>query len=232
MEITKTYRIKEIFYSLQGEGYNTGKAAVFVRFAGCNLRCPFCDTDFTGGEEMTREEIISRALAAVTSSSIYAPNQLADCSEIETKTDDVSLALSERMLLVLTGGEPSLQADEALVDALHEAGFYIAIETNGTHVLPNGIDWVTCSPKDAPVVLSRADEVKVVYRGQDVEEWYGKLKAQHYFLQPCDLRFESRSSGSDEGLQSYSTISETIAYILTHPHWQLSMQMHKVAGIR
>ncbi|MBQ7697268.1 MAG: radical SAM protein [Paludibacteraceae bacterium] len=208
MEITKTYRIKEIFYSLQGEGFHTGRAAVFVRFAGCNLRCPFCDTDFTGGEEMTKDEIVKRAQSANSSN-----------SEV-------------RMLLVLTGGEPSLQADEALVDALHEAGFYIAIETNGTHVLPNGIDWVTCSPKDAPVVLSRADEVKVVYRGQDVEEWYGKLKAQHYFLQPCDLHFESRSSGSNEGLQSYSTISETIAYILMHPHWQLSMQMHKVAGIR
>lgn len=208
MEITKTYRIKEIFYSLQGEGFHTGRAAVFVRFAGCNLRCPFCDTNFTGGEEMTKDEIVQRALSAKSSD-----------SEV-------------RMLLILTGGEPSLQADEALVDALHEAGFYIAIETNGTHALPKGIDWITCSPKDAPVVLSRADEVKVVYRGQDVEEWYGKLKAQHYFLQPCDLHFESRSSGFDEGLQSYSTISETIAYILTHPHWQLSMQMHKVAGIR
>ena len=138
-------------------------------------------------------------------------------------------------LIVLTGGEPSLQVDDALMDALHEVGFYIAIETNGTHVLPNGIDWVTCSPKDAPVVLSRADEVKVVYRGQDVEEWYGKLSARHYFLQPCDLSAEiHRQPIETPKVPTFpiSNLQETIAYIQDHPHWRLSLQMHKIVGIR
>ena len=202
MSATDTYSVKEVFYSLQGEGFHTGKPAVFVRFAGCNLRCPFCDTDFTGGETMTRAEIVRRALAVLPSG-----------------------VSAERMLLVLTGGEPSLQADDALADALHEAGFYIAIETNGTHALPDGIDWITCSPKDAPVVLTRADELKVVYRGQDVETLYDVVEARHHFLQPCDM---SRMPGASQK----DNLRETIAYILAHPRWRLSIQMHKTANIR
>ena len=150
---------------------------------------------------------------------------------------------------MLTGGEPALQVDDTLIDALHEARFYIAIETNGTRTLPAAIDWITCSPKDAPVVLTQADELKVVFRGQDVERLYKAVKAQHYFLQPCDLTFETGTQQSETlptqsdtlNAQSEtlppqspqtSTLRETIAYILAHPHWRLSLQMHKLTGIR
>ena len=233
MSATNTYRIHEIFYSLQGEGFHTGRPAVFVRFAGCNLRCPFCDTDFSTRQTMTCEDIVRQALSLI-------PSSLPD----------------GRFLLVLTGGEPALQVDDTLIDALHEAGFYIAIETNGTRTLPAAIDWITCSPKDAPVVLTQADELKVVFRGQDVERLYQGVKAQHYFLQPCDLTFETSTQQSETPpaqsdtltLQSEtltpqsdtlppqspktSTLRETIAYILAHPHWRLSLQMHKLTGIR
>ncbi len=212
MSATNTYRIHEIFYSLQGEGFHTGRPAVFVRFAGCNLRCPFCDTDFSTRQTMTCEDIVRQALSLV-------PSSLPD----------------GRFLLVLTGGEPALQVDDTLIDALHEAGFYIAIETNGTRTLPAAIDWITCSPKDAPVVLTQADELKVVFRGQDVERLYQGVKAQHYFLQPCDLTFETGTQQSEtpptQSPQT-STLRETIAYILSHPHWRLSLQMHKLTGIR
>jgi organic radical activating enzyme len=219
MSATNTYRIHEIFYSLQGEGFHTGRPAVFVRFAGCNLRCPFCDTDFSMRQTMTCEDIVRQALSLI-------PSSLPD----------------GRFLLVLTGGEPALQVDDTLIDALHKAGFYIAIETNGTRTLPAAIDWITCSPKDAPVVLTQADELKVVFRGQDVERLYQGVKAQHYFLQPCDLTFETGTQQSDtpptqsdtltpQSPQT-STLRETIAYILSHPHWRLSLQMHKLTGIR
>ena len=132
------YRVNEIFYSLQGEGRHTGRAAVFVRFSGCNLRCPFCDTDFAA----------------------YKPMAIADIMNAISPW-------SECGFVVLTGGEPSLQVDDALVEELHRAGFYVAVETNGTHALPDSVDWVTWSPKDGfndhvpPLALSRIDEVKV-----------------------------------------------------------------------
>ena len=129
------YRVNEIFYSLQGEGRHTGRAAVFVRFSGCNLRCPFCDTDFAA----------------------YKPMAIADIMNAISPW-------SECGFVVLTGGEPSLQVDDALVEELHRAGFYVAVETNGTHALPDSVDWVTWSPKDGfndhvpPLALSRIDE--------------------------------------------------------------------------
>lgn len=148
-------KINEIFYSLQGEGFYTGTPALFIRFSGCNLKCPFCDTRHEEGTWMEDEEIVEQARR---------------CPATR---------------VVLTGGEPSLWIDSSLVDRLHEAGKYVCIETNGTRRLPSGIDWVTCSPKEgAPVVLDRIDEVKVVYTGQLVET-YRELVAQHYFLQPC-----------------------------------------------
>ena len=132
--------INEIFYSLQGEGYHSGTPAVFVRFSGCNLRCPFCDTQHDAGTAMTEEAIV----------------------------DEV--ANYPARLVVVTGGEPSLQLTASLVDKLHEVGKYVAVETNGTHALPGNVDWITLSPKSAyvdgaEVVLTRADEVKVVYDG-------------------------------------------------------------------
>ena len=162
-------KINEIFYSLQGEGFHTGTPAVFVRFSGCDLKCPFCDTRHEEGTQM-----------------------------------------------ILTGGEPSLWIDGTLVDLLHRAGKYICIETNGTRPLPEGIDWVTCSPKEGGVLkLVRMDEVKVVYEGQDLTP-YEQLPAAHFFLQPC----------------SCQNTAETVACVLAHPRWRLSLQPHKLIDIQ
>lgn len=181
-------RINEIFESLQGEGFHTGTPAVFVRFAGCNLACPFCDTDHRSTAEMTDEQIA----AAVAQ---FAPQ-----------------------LVVLTGGEPGLQVSERLVDLLHIEGRKVAIETNGTCPLPANIDWVTVSPKEGSTpVLTAANEVKVVFQADiDVEKWHNAIKTDHYFLQPCSCK----------------NTSETVAYIMAHPHWRLSLQTHKYLGIR
>ena len=190
--MAKTYRINEIFRSLQGEGAHTGTPAVFVRFSGCNLACPFCDTDFSFSREMTLDELVG--------------------SVREFIKDDGPRCV------ILTGGEPALQVDAELLQALHGiTGVRIHIETNGTLPLPEGIDWITCSPKEGSrVVFSRADEVKVVYTGQDVERWRSAIRAGHYFLQPC----------------SCSNTGEVTEYILAHPWWRLSLQIHKYIGIR
>lgn len=181
------YKVNEIFYSLQGEGFYVGTPAVFLRFSGCNLKCGFCDTDHSEFEECALHDIIEKVSA-------YPSRHI-----------------------VITGGEPSLQINDALVDALHLAGFYIQVETNGTRHLPDDIDWVTCSPKgDAPVVLSRIDELKIVYLGQDVEGIASQYAAQNYFLQPC----------------SGENTSDVVRYILAHPHWRLSLQTHKLIHIQ
>ena len=181
-------RINEIFESLQGEGFHTGTASVFVRFSGCNLSCPFCDTDHRAFTEMTDDEI----------------------------ADAAAKFASE--WVVLTGGEPGLQVSERLIELLHAKGKRVAIETNGTCQLPTGIDWITVSPKDgSEPVVNFADEVKVVFQEKcDVEKWRSIIIAQHYFLQPCSCR----------------NTESTIKYILSHPHWRLSLQTHKYLGIR
>ena len=185
-----TYKVNEIFYSLQGEGYNTGAAAVFVRFAGCNLRCAFCDTEHQSFTCMTAQEIAAAVFG-------YSKN--------------------EHTLIVLTGGEPSLQVDKELIDALHAQHQKIAIETNGTLPLPKGIDWITVSPKqNTRIVQLWADEVKVVYEGQEVEHWLEEIKAKQYYLQPCSCK----------------NTDEVIAYIKEHPQWRLSLQTHKYIGIQ
>lgn len=189
------YKVNEIFYSLQGEGYWTGTPVVFVRLSGCNLLCPFCDTDHSGYVGMGAEEIIAEIR-----------NVGSACSRV-----------------CITGGEPGLQLDSELVEALHEAGYLIHVETNGTRVLPDGVDWVTLSPKtDVPglkgngtVVLEKADEVKVVFLGADVEKW-ADFPARAHFLQPC----------------SCQNTKETVDYILCHPKWRLSLQTHKYLDIR
>ena len=179
-------KINEIFYSLQGEGFHTGTPAVFVRFSGCNLKCPFCDTQHEDGILMTDEAIVEE------------------------------VCRYPARMVILTGGEPSLWIDEGLVRLLHGAGKYICIETNGTRPLPPGIDWVTCSPKaGGAVCLERMDEVKVVYQGQSLLP-YESLPAWHFFLQPC----------------SGGNIAETVACVLRHPHWRLSLQTHKLIDIR
>lgn len=206
------YRVNEIFYTLQGEGAHSGIPAVFVRFSGCNLRCPWCDTDFSDYTEMSAEEIVAEAL------DLYdIPNE-------------------RRKMLVLTGGEPSLQVDAPLIDALHAAGFYICVETNGTRLLPKGIDWITCSPKEGTrLALTQADEVKVVFTGTyDPEVWRGKIQAEHWMLQP--LRYTGEwlmMSGIDEWEDDRNdNLPETVRYILSHPFWRLSVQLHKIAGLR
>lgn len=178
-------KINEIFYSLQGEGFHTGTPAVFVRFSGCNLKCPFCDTRHEDGVLMSDEEIL------------HEVNKY------------------PARMVILTGGEPSLWIDDAFIDMLHATRKYICIETNGTRPLPEGIDWITCSPKTgSDLCLKRMDEVKVVYLGQDIAP-YEQLPAAHFFLQPCSCK----------------NTQETIACVLQHPRWRLSLQTHKLIDI-
>lgn len=193
----EAYPINEIFYSLQGEGFYTGTPAIFIRFSGCNLACPFCDTDHTAFRPMTSSDIME-AIAPYPAGHV-----------------------------VLTGGEPSLFVDDALVARLHDAGKYVAIETNGTRPLPQGIDWITLSPKDhvashARTVLSECDELKVVFCGGDTLPSFCNIRAKHYFLQPCDT-----GDGNAERM-----VCETIDYCKAHPRWRLSLQTHKLLGIR
>jgi 7-carboxy-7-deazaguanine synthase len=207
-----TYTVHEIFFTLQGEGANTGRPAVFCRFAGCNLwtgreadrasaTCQFCDTDFVGvgpdgGSFATPEALVSAVVA-------HWPS-------------------AARPFVVCTGGEPLLQLDAALLDAFHRAGCEVAIETNGTRLPPLGIDWVCVSPKaNAPLVLTHGDELKLVYPQVGGEpERYAALAFEHFFLQPMD--------GPDRD----GNTQRAIKYCLEHPQWRLSVQTHKVLGLR
>ena len=202
------YRVNEIFYSLQGEGLHVGTPAVFVRFSGCNLRCPFCDTDFAAFSEMTAEAIVARVQ---------------------------ELSPSVHTLVVLTGGEPMLQVDEPLLAALHSTGKTLCLETNGTLPVPESVDFVTCSPKEGTkLALRKVNEVKVVFTGTyDPEVWREQIKAEHWLLQP--LRFtgnwliENIDSGEDD---RNDNLDDTVRYILSHPFWRLSVQLHKIVGLR
>lgn len=191
-------KINEIFYSLQGEGVNAGKPAVFVRFSGCNLKCPFCDTNHQSGTLMSDDDIIA------------------------------SINKYSARFVVLTGGEPSLYADKAFVDRLKKSGWYVAIETNGTNELPSNIDFVTCSPKfeyctNSELALKKCNELKVVYTGDNNMSLYEYIEADYYSLQPCD-------TGDDE--RNKVIRSKAISYILSHPKWRLSLQIHKILGLR
>ena len=191
-------RVNETFLSLQGEGHFTGTPAFFLRFAGCNLKCPFCDTNHQSYKEMSEEEIVEEA-------SSHKPRHI-----------------------VITGGEPALQLTQSLVDKLHEAGFFIQVETNGTLPLPEGIDWVTCSPKSSPIREDlKVDELKVLFMGNGTDPEAsllgGRLEGGLLFLQPLD-------TGDEE--QNRIILRDTIAYILEHPKWSLSLQTHKLLGIK
>ena len=208
------YHVKEIFYTLQGEGANTGTPAVFCRFAGCNLWsgreedrasavCQFCDTQFvgtdgTGGGKFETAADLARAVKAACTAKV-GPG-----------------------LVVLTGGEPMLQVDQALIDALHEEGFAIAIETNGTLPVPGDIDWICVSPKaGADLKQTRGDELKLVYpQAALLPDAVRTLDFEHYFLQPMD------------GPAQAANTQAAIAYCMAHPPWRLSVQTHKVVGIR
>ena len=194
------YRINEIFYSLQGEGYHSGMPAVFVRFSGCNLRCTFCDTQHQHGRMMSLQEIVEEV-----NKYPIAP------------------------LMVLTGGEPSLFIDEAFVAELKQkTGKCVAIETNGTRLLPSNLDWVTFSPKSAfeggdlePCVLTSCDELKVVYLGRDLAQ-YGGIEAEHRFLQPCFCEDE---------IQRNANMKACVEAVMQNKGWRLSLQVHRVLGI-
>lgn len=200
-------KVNEIFYSLQGEGHYTGTPAVFVRFAGCNLRCWFCDTDFEKGVEMNEDEIVEAVLQYPT------------------------------RYVVITGGEPTLQITASLCDKLHAHGLYLMMETNGTRPLPEGcqIDWITCSPKlidvedgkrkIATIRLRHIDELKVVFEDSPTQDMalYEQIPATEYRLQPCDTQ---------DPLCNQAILNKTIKYILQHPKWKLSLQTHKILHVR
>ena len=211
-----SYSLKEIFYTLQGEGANTGRPAVFCRFAGCNLWsghekdrasaiCQFCDTDFVGTDGPGGGHFASAADVARAVKTLWP-------AQSETKA---------RPLVVCTGGEPLLQLDEALVAAFHQEGFEVAIETNGTRPAPPLIDWICVSPKaDADLVLRSGDELKLIFPQERAEpELYVDLDFKHFFLQPMD------------GPRREENTLLALRYCLTHPQWKLSLQTHKLLGI-
>ena len=195
------YRVNEIFYSLQGEGHNTGRAAVFVRFAGCNLKCSFCDTEFTQYEELTTEELLAQI------ANVYHPTP---------NTQHPSSPL-----VILTGGEPTLQVDESFIDRLHEAGYEVAMESNGTHMPPSNLDWLTISPKQN-VVVKQCNELKCIYDMSGNVNDFG-ISADYYYLQPCD---------TGDATQNHLIIQQCIDYIKRHPRWRLSLQTHKLVGFK
>lgn len=208
------YTVKEIFYTLQGEGANAGRAAVFCRFAGCNLWtgreadrasavCDFCDTDFVGvsvdGGRFATADALADAVAARWPSAEHAGR-----------------------FVVCTGGEPLLQLDAPAIEALHDRGFAVAVETNGTQEAPPGLDWICVSPKArAPLILRRGNELKLVFpqAGLDPAD-LESLDFDERFLQPMD--------GPDVAANTRAAVE----YCLAHPHWRLSLQTHKLLGIR
>jgi 7-carboxy-7-deazaguanine synthase (Cx14CxxC type) len=208
------YTVKEIFFTLQGEGAQTGRAAVFCRFSGCNLWsgreadrssaiCRFCDTDFVGVD--------------------------ADGGRFE-KAEDLAAAIAARWpgdnrdgrFVVCTGGEPLLQLDASLIVALHAREFAVAVETNGTHVAPTGLDWICVSPKaGAPLVQCSGNEIKLVYPQEGAEpERFESLAFSHFYLQPMD------------GPAREANTRAAIGYCLLNPRWRLSLQTHKALGLR
>lgn len=213
-----TYSVKEIFYTLQGEGANAGRPAVFCRFAGCNLwtgreedradaTCTFCDTDFVG----TDGEGGGKFATA---------DALAD--EVARHWSEGTDGGAVHRFIVLTGGEPLLQVDQALTDALHARGFTIAVETNGTLPRPPGLDWVCVSPKaDTTLAITEGDELKLVYPQENVDpQRFAALPFTHFFLQPMDNLLQATNQ------------KLAMQYCLQHPRWKLGLQTHKMLGIR
>lgn len=210
-----TYSVKEIFFSLQGEGVNTGRPAVFCRFAGCNLwtgherdrphaSCQFCDTDFVGIDGQGGGRFTTALnLAAAIANAWPLPSP------------------RSQPLLVCTGGEPLLQLDDALVDAVHHEGFEIAVETNGTRLPPKNLDWICVSPKaGADLVLHSGNELKLIFPQAGADPaLFESLDFRHFFLQPMDGPDRERNT------------QLALGYCLEHPQWRLSLQIHKLLGI-
>ena len=208
-----SYTVKEIFYTLQGEGAQSGRAAVFCRFSGCNLWsgreedrsravCQFCDTDFVG----------------------TGPDggKFSSAAELAEAIDRSWAGRGGRKYVVCTGGEPLLQLDEDLIEALHRRSFEVAVETNGTKPAPTSLDWICVSPKaGAPFVQTKGNELKLVYPQENASpEKFAQLDFEHFFLQPMD--------GSDTAFNT----ERAIDYCLAHPRWRLSIQTHKLVGLR
>lgn len=197
-----SYRVKEMVYTLQGEGANAGAAVVLCRFEGCNLDCSFCDTDFAGINGPSGGEFVSAVSLAEAACRCWQGD-----------------ALSRKILC--TGGEPLLQLDSKLVDILHERGFEILLETNGTLAAPDGIDWICVSPKAGEnLVIRQGNELKLTYPQEGIDpEKYLSLPFRHFFLQPIS------------GVNLEKNVRLAIEYCLEHPRWRLSLQMHKYTGI-
>lgn len=212
-DVESIYAIKELFFTLQGEGANCGRSAVFIRFTGCNLWsgrerdrgravCKFCDTDFVG---------VNGTLGGR-----YRAQDLAEAAA------DLWPTKAAKKFVVCTGGEPLLQLDEKLIDTLHKQGFEVAVETNGTIAAPHGLDWITVSPKsNAPIAQPVGNELKLVYPQLDAPpERFESLQFDHFFLQPMD------------GPSLQTNTQKCIEYCMQHPTWRLSIQTHKLLGLR
>jgi 7-carboxy-7-deazaguanine synthase len=208
-----TYKVKEIYYTLQGEGAQTGRPAVFMRFTGCNLWsgreedradaiCAFCDTDFVGMDGINGGKYTAEALAS--------------------KVASLWPGKEGKPYVVCTGGEPLLQLDQPLIDAFHLQGFEVGIETNGTLPLPEGVDWVCVSPKaNTDIIIRKGDELKLVVRQHNwPPELFAAWNFTHFYLQPMD------------GSNVNEHTAWAIDYCLLHPQWKLSIQTHKLIGIR
>tara|TARA_B100000212_G_scaffold1591_1_gene1196 strand:- start:914 stop:1543 length:630 start_codon:yes stop_codon:yes gene_type:complete len=208
-----TYRIKEIFFTQQGEGKNTGKDFIFVRFSGCNLWsgkeknrasavCSFCDTDFYGTDGINGGKYLAK--------------------ELIEKIKSLWISADSQIRVVLTGGEPLLQVDKPLIDALKHEHIYIAVETNGTLEAPDGIDWICMSPKaNTEIKLKKGSEVKVVYPQKNLNpDDFNVLDFKNFYIQPMDS-------------QSYEdNVSQAVKFCMRNPNWKLSLQTHKILGIR
>lgn len=201
---TVTLRVNEIFYSLQGEGRFTGTPAIFLRLSGCNLACPFCDTSHEKAIPMTVEEIAAE------------------------------LSRYPARHLVITGGEPALQLTPETIDTLHRRGYFIQVETNGTLPLPQGIDWVTCSPKTGHVDCGHVDELKLLFMGDHTDApriaLFEDLDIPCRSLQPCDHTLTVPDS-AEAGRRNLATLAACIDYVKRHPIWRLSLQTHKLLHI-
>ena len=221
------YKVREMFYTLQGEGANAGRPAVFCRFSGCNLWsgreqdrasaiCTFCDTQFRGTDGEGGGSFATAQELATTLKTLWP--QHAPDSKVHP-------------LVVCTGGEPLLQLDSALIDALHQAGFEIAIETNGTLPIPEGIDWSVVSPKGrSKIVVDSCDELKLVFpQPEAMPERFHHIQARHYYLSP--LVNPHRNDDSNTDLYRDNFTRQAIDYCLKHPRWRLNLQTHKIVNI-
>ena len=207
------YRIKEIFFTQQGEGKNTGKDFIFVRFSGCNLWsgqekhrasaiCKFCDTDFYGTDGINGGKY--------------------QVKELIKKIKSLWISADSQIRVVLTGGEPLLQVDEVLISALKKEDIYIAVETNGTLEAPDGIDWICMSPKaNTEIKLRKGSEVKVVYPQKNLNpDNFNVLDFKNFYIQPMDSK------------NYEDNVSQSVKYCMQNPNWKLSLQTHKILGIR